>query len=70
MLAKDHPALGAFRKKKTKPRPDWQFIADELYVELRKRMEHNPGEDGGCPCSAHMALDLYDRAKFRALELS
>ena len=64
MLPKSHPALGAFLRKRPKPPPDWQYIADELSAELQHRMEHTD-EDGRCPCAAHLILRVYDAAKLR-----
>lgn len=62
MLGKDHPALGAFRKKR-KPPPDWRYIASELATELQRRMEHEDNE-GMCMCNAHLMLRVYDEAAF------
>lgn len=64
-LSKNHPALGAFLKKKPY-RPDWEYIANELAPELRKRMDH-PDDDGKCMCTGHLALRIYDEgsAKMR-----
>ena len=62
MLGKDHPALGAFRKRK--PLPDWRFIAGELAAELQRRMEH-ADNDSMCMCYAHVMLRVYDEANLR-----
>jgi hypothetical protein len=61
MLSKDHPALGAFRRKKLYV-PNWQYIADELAIEVRRRTGH---KQEVCSCTACLALDVYDEAKRR-----
>lgn len=58
MLPRNHPALGAFRRKK---RTNWEFIADELAVELRRHTGHQEG----CDCTTCLALVIYDKAKWR-----
>jgi hypothetical protein len=61
MLTRNHPALGAFRKKKLYV-PDWRRIADELAIEVRRRTGHRQNI---CSCTACLALDVYDEAKRR-----
>lgn len=65
MLGKEHPALGAFRRKKSRP-PDWRYMASELAAELTRRMEHSD-QEGNCGCNAHMILRVYEGAAFHTV---
>jgi hypothetical protein len=64
VLPKDHPALGAFKRKRRLKieKVDWESLADELAYGLKRHIGHHDE----CQCRDHLALRVYDEAVRRS----